>query len=405
MKKIVLITTGQPATNPRIVKEADALHAAGYEVTLLYSFFVEWAAEKDTILLQKVPWKYKMAGGAPTDKKAIYLFTRIRNKIARVLNNYFGNNFLLAERTQARAFDELLTEAKKIKADWYIGHNLGALAVAVNAAKYNSARAGFDFEDYHRGENNKAIKCETSRIVYLENKYVPQLNYISAASPLIAEKVGNHFPLQVRNIITLLNCFPLYQQPPFREKLPDDNSLQLFWFSQTIGINRGLEILLKALIKMNDPDIQLTLAGNCTGTFKRYIDVYAKKIRDRIHLAGIITPNELPSFSSKFDVGLALELSIPENRDICLTNKVFTYILAGNAIILSESTMQIKFNDQFKVGITFPVNDITLLTEKLKIYKNQSLLKRQRINNYELGQNLLNWENESKSLLKQIQSA
>ena len=53
MKKIVLITTGQPSTNPRIVKEADALHAAGYDVTVLYSFFISWAFEKDKILLQK----------------------------------------------------------------------------------------------------------------------------------------------------------------------------------------------------------------------------------------------------------------------------------------------------------------------------------------------------------------
>ena len=158
MKKIVLTRTGQPSTNLRIVKESDALHTAGYEVTLLYSFFVEWAAEKDSILLKNVPWKYLQIGGSPTDKKLLYLFTRIRNKIARILNKYVGNNFLLAERTQARAYDELLTEAKKIKEDWYIGHNLGALAVAVNAAKYNSARVGFDFEDYHRGENNKAMK-------------------------------------------------------------------------------------------------------------------------------------------------------------------------------------------------------------------------------------------------------
>ena len=69
----MLITTGQPSTNPRIVKEADALHAAGYDVTVLYCFFINWAYEKDKLLLSKVPWKYKMLGGSPLKKNGFYL--------------------------------------------------------------------------------------------------------------------------------------------------------------------------------------------------------------------------------------------------------------------------------------------------------------------------------------------
>jgi hypothetical protein len=204
-KKIVLITTGQPSCNPRIVKEADSLSNAGFDVTVLYSFFIEWAQEKDEALLKNVLWKYKMVGGHGNDSKLLYFFTRLRFKTNRIINRYVGNKFLLAERAQARTYDELLQAAKKIKADWYIGHNLGALSITVKAAKHNDAKAGFDFEDYHRGENNEAKKEEINRIIYLENKYVTLLDYISAASPLIAEKIGEHFPLQKKTIITLLN--------------------------------------------------------------------------------------------------------------------------------------------------------------------------------------------------------
>ena len=88
-----------------------------------------------------------MAGGSPDTKKYLYAFTRIRCKAAGILNRLGGNNLLLAERTQGRAFDELLKEAKKIKADWYIGHNLGSLPVAEKAAKYHYAKAGFDLPE------------------------------------------------------------------------------------------------------------------------------------------------------------------------------------------------------------------------------------------------------------------
>lgn len=402
MKKIVLITTGQPSTNPRIVKEADALHAAGYEVTLLYSFFIHWATDKDRVLLQKVSWKYQLAGGSPDNKRNLYFFTRIRTKIAGVLNTYIGNNFLLPERTQARAYDELLRAAKQIKADWYIGHNLGALPIAVNAARFNNAKAGFDFEDYHRGEILPGDKKIINRIVYLENKYVPLLNYYSTASPLItAATKKNHLNFK-GTVITLLNCFPLTQQPAFREKDAGDNTLQLCWFSQTIGRNRGLEILISALKVLNDPSIHLTLAGRCNEDMLQYIHHNAVSIINNIHFVGIIQPEDLPAFASQFDVGMAIELDVPENRDICLTNKIFTYLLAGNAIILTNTSMQQIFNEEFKIGEIFCTTKLESLIDRINLFKINEYLNNQKVANYLLAKRQLNWETESVKLINII---
>ena len=397
-KKIVLITTGQPSVNPRLVKEADALHHAGFDVTVLYSFFISWADEKDTSLLKNVSWEYKLIGGSPTVNKYYYLFTRIRLKICIIINRWIGNHFLIAERSQARTYDELLNAAKKIKANWYIGHNLGALAVVVKAAAFHNANAGFDFEDYHRGEGHD--KNTLKRIIFLENKYVSSLCYFSTSSKLITAKTKNNFRKYYGEVITLLNSFPLTQQPIFQFKKESDKTLQLFWFSQTIGINRGLEILFKALNCLNDTTIHLTLAGRSNDDIIKYIKQHSGKMINNIHFAGIIQPEELPCFSSKFDVGLAMELSIPSNRDICLTNKVFTYLLAGNAIILSNTSMQSDFNDLYKVGEIFENENQIELEQKIQLYKNHKYLNKQKLHNYQLSITKLNWENESKKLLE-----
>ena len=400
MKKIVLITTGQPSTNPRIVKEADALHAAGYDITVLYCFFITWAYEKDISLLQKVPWKYKMLGGSPFEKKSIYLLSRIRSKIAGILIRFLGHSFLLAEKTQARAYDELLHAAKKIKADWYIGHNLGALAVAVNAAKYNNASAGFDFEDYYKGEPQPDDKHNLKRIAWLENRYLSGLKYYSTSSEMITAAVRKDHPFFKGKIITLLNSFSLAQQPPYREKDAGDESLQLFWFSQTIGKNRGLEILIKALVLLNDASIHLTLAGRCNEEMSKYLKSNAAEILTNIHFAGIIQPEDLPLYASRFDVGMAIEMQEPLNRNFCLTNKIFTYLLAGNAIIFSETLMQAEFNTNYHVGESFRINDAKALMNTIMCYKNREKLNRQKFYNYELAKNTLNWNKESSKLLK-----
>ena len=397
-KKIVLITTGQPSVNPRLVKEADALQQAGFDVTVLYCFFISWADEKDTELLKNVSWQYKLVGGSPTVNKYYYLFTRIRLKICRVINHWIGNHFLTAERSQSRTYDELLNAAKKIKANWYIGHNLGALAVVVKAAAFHNANAGFDFEDYHRGEGHD--KNTLKRILFLENKYVSFLRYFSTASNLIsAATIKNHYHFN-GSVITLLNCFPLSQQPRFIEKNKNDTSLQLFWFSQTIGAKRGLEELIQALVYLDDTSIHITMAGRCNDDMLEYIKKYAGKIIKNIHFAGIIQPNELLNFASRFDVGLATETGFSENNDIALSNKIFTYLLAGNAIILSETSMQQKFNIDYNVGESFIITDLKQFADKILFYKNNSILNKQKLHNYQLANTILNWENESKKLLE-----
>lgn len=404
MKKIVLITTGQPSTNPRIVKEADGLHAAGFDVTVLYCYFIDWAADTDKLLLQRVSWKYQMVGGSPISKNGTYFFTRLRNKTATLLNRSLGNRLLLAERIQARAYDELLKAAKKIKASWYIGHNLGALPVAVKAAWYNNAKAGFDFEDYHRGELLPTAIRDLKRLTYLENKYLPSLNYFSGASTMIIKGVQKDHPGFKGRVITLLNCFSLALQPVFKEKPAGDETLQLCWFSQTIGLNRGLEQLVDAMNLLSDPSVHLTFAGRCDETMMQYINKHAGNVTGNIHFAGIVAPDDLPLFASKFDVGMALELMVPENRNLCLTNKIFIYLLAGNAMILSATAMQCAFNEEYKVGEMVKLNEINALTEKITFYKKKENLTAQKRYNYELAKSMLNWDKESEKFISMLHS-
>ena len=110
----------------------------------------------------------------------------------------------------------------------------------------------------------------------------------------------------------------------------------------------------------------------------------------------------LPAFASAFDVGLALEPSIPLNRDICLTNKVFTYLLAGNAIIYSNTKMQKHFNSITKTGVGFDVDDLEGLIECIRFYLNTENLISQREYNYNIAKYKYNWEVESKKIFEVV---
>ena len=54
MGSIVLLSTGQPSTNPCLVKKAIALAASGYRGTVLCSFWLSWAVKIDKKSLLKI---------------------------------------------------------------------------------------------------------------------------------------------------------------------------------------------------------------------------------------------------------------------------------------------------------------------------------------------------------------
>ena len=398
MKKIVLITTTQPAANPRVVKEADTFAAQGYDVTVLYCFVADWAQVNDKFILKNALWKFKQIGGRSKSTSS-YFFTAMKFSFYKFINKKFAGN-LFAEQAHARCYSLLLREAIKLNADWYIGHNPGAMAVAANASTHTHGKAGFDFEDYHRGEFLDPNSIEVIRQIFLEKKYIHHFTYLTASTPLIKEKIEIDFPSLKNNIVSILNCFSVNEQPSFCNDI--NKGLSLFWFSQHVGNDRGIEIVIDVIKDLNNKNITLSIVGNCTNEVLNSFKKRAGSAFDNIKFLGVISSSQIPNVASKYDVGLALELNIPTNRDICLTNKIFTYLNSGIAIIFSETTMQQLFNKEYNCGKSFPLHDKEKLKECILYYMNKDNLVDQKNYNYCLAKKKLNWENESKKLLSII---
>jgi glycosyltransferase involved in cell wall biosynthesis len=52
-------------------------------------------------------------------------------------------------------------------------------------------------------------------------------------------------------------------------------------------------------------------------------------------------PSEMARLAAGADLGLSLEQRHPLNRDLCLTNKIFTYLLAGVPVALTPTSAQV----------------------------------------------------------------
>jgi len=410
LKKIVLISSGQPSANPRLVKEANVLSDFGYDVTVIYSFWTHWAWKADKSLLKKVKWKSILVGGSPYKNKFFYFFTKLRFKFANLITSKWRFDFGLAEIAKGRSYFVMFTKAKSIKADLYIAHNLAALPIAVKAAKFHKAKCGFDAEDFHRQEVSDNIDSKEYQLAkHIEDKYLPQVDYLTAASPLIAAEYKKLYPSL--NPVVINNVFSRAFIPPSGVgELPPSGArglsysqdLKLFWFSQTIGKGRGLEDVIAALQLLKNVNLELHLLGNVSSATKLYFHDLANGIQ--IFYYEPIVPDSIFEFASRFDIGLALEQNTPYNRDICLTNKIFTYLTSGLAIIASETSAQKQFMQSHNtVGQSYEIRNIEALAGIIKYYieNREALLKAQKAS-VELAQTELNWEMESKKFLEII---
>ena len=400
-KKIVIVTTGQPSTNPRMVKEYRGLKQAGFEVIVLYSYWVDWAVETDKILFEKGDLDKRdfiLIGGSPSQDRRAYLFSRIVHKISRQLMGYWPG--LFAQFAIARPAYFLRRTARQIKADLYIAHNLGALVPVVSAAHKYKTACGFDLEDLYSGQFDPSSDKMHATATFLEKKFLPFCDFLLAASPLIAEA---YQPLVSKPIAVINNVFSKeFLQAPIKKV---DKPLRLFWFSQTVGENRGLETIIQAINLLPGCNIEFHVMGSCSDDFRQRLSGMINR-KEAIQFLSPVPADDLFAVAASFDIGMASEVPHNENRDRCLTNKLFVYLTAGNCVLASDTKAQRLFMEQYPgIGYLYHYNDSKALSERLDfLYNNCAHVEQCREQSRKLVVEQLNWEREEKLLLASIRS-
>lgn len=368
---------------------------------VVYSYWTEWAWKNDKALFEKASWKAFLAGGSPFEQKLSYFYTRLRSKIVGFIAKNITLKFGIAEIARGRAYVELLKKAKSLKADLYIAHIQAALPAAVKAAKKHNAKCGFDAEDFHRHEVKDELNSYNYKISkYIEDKYIPQVDYITASSPLIAQQYAL---LYDREVTVLQNVFP---KTPASSLINNNQkeSLRLFWFSQTIGPGRGLEMVIEA-IGLAKTKVELHLLGLCPDDYKQHllqISQAAGLSSERIYFYDPVQTEAIFEMAPKFDIGIASETGFCPNNNMALSNKLFTYIQCGLAVVASNTPAQYAFMQQYaQTGKIYNnANDLSVILTEYNA--NRDLLFQTKNESYKIGQTVLNWENESQKFLSLV---
>jgi glycosyltransferase involved in cell wall biosynthesis len=357
--RVCLVTTGQPATNPRAVKEADALSAAGYDVHMIGAVVTDWAVEAEPALMKSRRWSLDMIDWRREVHPQTFWQSGVRQRAALGAGALAGRSLALAERAIARSAVELRHRALAWRADLYIAHNLGALPAVVRAAGKYGARAGFDAEDFHSGQLgpdvSESLRAATRAV---ESAYLPRCDYVTASSPGVADAYA---PVFGRRPQVVLNVMSRAERRTVGTRVRTaSDPFRLYWFSQTIGPERGLEDVVQAMATL-PLQVELHLRG-------RWAAGYEAELRRLANRCGVSAarlvphppapPDTMVDGAARFDLGLALEPGQTANSRVAISNKIFTYLMAGLPVVATRTPGQKWFFDQApNVGWMYQAGD------------------------------------------------
>jgi glycosyltransferase involved in cell wall biosynthesis len=388
------------------VKEADALREAGMAVRIVHTRGgLEHKRTHDRALLQDKRWAVDAVGWSADrlDELGTYVRYTAQHRLAQWMPVGLWPATRVAEQVQHRVYPALARRVAEEPADLYIGHYPAGLAAAAHAAEEHRSLLGYDAEDYHVGQQpDNQLRIE--RTDFIERRYLSECVHVTAASEGIAsalvDRYGIDRPLVVHNV------FPWATRETLDEKTKDreGKALSLYWFSQTVGLNRGLQDAIRA-VGLLDAPVQLHFRGTLPDEVGRELRSIAKEsgATEQLYFHPQVPPNELLSRSAEHDVGLTLEHGQTPNRALCVTNKLFHYPLAGLAVAATDVPGQRNLlggHPDFS-GLYEP-GDVEGLADVLSHWTDREALEEAKARALEQARKKWNWEREREKLVEGV---
>lgn len=346
MPHILLLTSTNLACNPRCHKELCLLLEHGYKVSLIAFRLHNWSEPVEASLRARYPdVAFTYLESTRLGNFIPWLTASLLEKAARQIPGWFSKCWLLQALAVSKRSWMLLRALSKypLHPALVIAHNPPAFYAAWYFSKKRKIPFALDVEDYHPGEVNPL--AEQRSVARLMRHLLPQSAYNSYAAPLIRDYslalAGNNVRGQD---LLVQNTFPKTAFHFSSLPVADHPVVELVWFSQVVDYGRGLEWMLPSLDRFPDGSFHLTLIGELR---ERFLSEELKN-RKYISIEPALPQTDLLRRISDFDAGLAIERNDADfNRDLCLTNKIWTYFQAGLYILATPTAAQQQFIKQF----------------------------------------------------------
>ncbi|GAA4854124.1 glycosyltransferase [Luteimonas vadosa] len=334
-RTVVSLIMGHLASSPRVQKQARALREAGARVLVRGNWLDPRLAQEDLSLARELDIDFAAVTDLRPGRRD--LGDRLRHRLA---HEGFKRIGLFSSRILGPGAPELWRYAAGQPSDLVTVHSEPGLWVAkrlLGAGK----RIVVDFEDWFSedqlpSDRSPAVRGRLRQLeMLLLHRAHGCLAPTEAMASALAESAGTD-----RRPTVVRNCFPaapVEDRPSSRVPGP----VSFYWFSQTIGPGRGLEVLASALPQLRG-EWNLYLRGAMRGYGSWFDTVFGGATRSRVHVLPPVPNDALLAANRQHAVGLALEAPYCRNKELTASNKIHEYMRAGAAVIATRTAGQVE---------------------------------------------------------------
>lgn len=402
-KTICLISANDLIYNPRLLKLGDSLSERGFSVSAVEINYGMGEGSQHNNFFEKRHWAVNTVDLSKQTAFSyrIWLVSSFYQKINSLALGVLPNCSFFQESAVIKGFEYLLAATKVVKADWYICNQPSLLPIACKAAEKNSGRVWYDSQEYFRGMTD----CRDNRdiLVQIENAYIHEASLITASSKQVATAINNDHNLSV---------FPLRNAPTLKKRSQmslgksaslANSPLGIVWHGFNVNLQgRGVSEIISALGKMKEKAV-LTLQGFISETSKAEILQKAEEcgVSARIIFRKAASPDNIVESLLHHDVGIAAEPGIDENQRLTSSNKVFEYLMAGLAIVVSDMPGLLEVLQESGAGLVYSAGKSQELAQQLdKFSRNRVLLNKCKERANVAATSRLNWAEEFSSVME-----
>lgn len=342
---VCLLTLSAIADDPRVRRQGDAFHAAGWTVHPVglpgaQSAPPTWlSAEASNMPGTAAPQRSWLG-------KAAYRGQRLLHHALAHLHRGAALDLYWSRRP----IQDQMKRVEGIKADLWVANDWPMLPIAARLA---AERGGVYVYDTHEfavaeyPENWLWRALELPIVKAVERTTIHGAKVVSTVSSGIAEGLREIYGLS-RTPMVIRNS-PAYQEVSFR---PTGETIRVLYHG-ILAPTRGLELVIDSVAQWR-PEFTMTIRGPGR---QEYITALEARIRerglqDRVFIVPPVPMTALVTEAAGFDVGLFALQGHSRHNQYVLPNKFFEYAMAGLALCVSDLDEMSSLLRQHDLGVS-----------------------------------------------------
>ncbi len=303
-------------------------------------------------------------------------------------------------------YKNALNYSRKNPRQVYHCHDLNTLKIGIELKKEQGAKLVYDSHELylHKNRVKKPGKFKLRLLKKIETEGMRMADRVITVGACIADWLANEYQTQKPEVIHNAPAFrkeeSVNHKLSLRKELNIGDDEFLLVYSGGITFNRGIEHVIEAASRIEG--LRFVMMGYGTESYLRSLNKLIQKFKaeSKIQFFGPVPHQEVSSYLSSADCGIAPIMNICLSYYYCAPNKLFEFVQARLPILASNFPEMEKVVNDFDLGATFDPADPDNIEKVIREMMNNPQRRKEFQSHTHSAAKAYNWRVEEEKLVQ-----